>query len=75
MKKKICRLSQLCILEYKRKVFVLSGVDFQMKRMLVDGEATSLQIWDTAGQERYVICLRMFVQEADVYYYHTSVNM
>lgn len=29
-----------------------SGVDFQMKRMLVDGEKTSLQIWDTAGQER-----------------------
>ncbi len=29
------------------------GVDFQMKRMLVDGEKTSLQIWDTAGQERY----------------------
>lgn len=30
-----------------------SGVDFQIKRMLVDGERTSLQIWDTAGQERY----------------------
>lgn len=32
--------------------FCRSGVDFQMKSMLVDGEKTSLQIWDTAGQER-----------------------
>lgn len=28
------------------------GVDFQMKKLLVDGERTTLQIWDTAGQER-----------------------
>lgn len=33
---------------------ILVGVDFQMKKMLVDGEKTNLQIWDTAGQERYV---------------------
>ena len=31
---------------------VFSGVDFQMKKLLVDGERTTLQIWDTAGQER-----------------------
>ena len=30
----------------------LPGVDFQMKKLLVDGEKTTLQIWDTAGQER-----------------------
>lgn len=35
-----------------RLLFSCSGVDFQMKSMLVDGEKTSLQIWDTAGQER-----------------------
>lgn len=32
---------------------LFSGVDFQVKTLLVDGEKTSLQIWDTAGQERY----------------------
>lgn len=31
-----------------------SGVDFQMKRLIVDGEPTVLQLWDTAGQERLV---------------------
>ncbi len=35
-----------------KSAFWFSGVDFQMKRMLVDGQRTSLQIWDTAGQER-----------------------
>jgi len=33
-------------------ISLFSGVDLQMKKMLVDGETTSLQIWDTAGQER-----------------------
>ncbi len=35
--------------------FILTGVDFQIQKMLVDGEKTNLQIWDTAGQERYSI--------------------
>lgn len=34
--------------------FFFSGVDFQMKRLIVDGEPTVLQLWDTAGQERLV---------------------
>jgi len=34
---------------------LFSGVDFQMKRLIVDGEPTVLQLWDTAGQERLVI--------------------
>ena len=32
-----------------------SGVDFQMKMLIVDGEQTVLQLWDTAGQERQVL--------------------
>lgn len=35
-------------------IMLFLGVDFQIKKMLVDGEKTNLQIWDTAGQERYV---------------------
>ena len=35
-----------------------SGVDFQMKSLVVDGEPTLLQLWDTAGQERCVcVCV------------------
>lgn len=34
--------------------FVCSGVDFQMKTVIVDGEPVLLQLWDTAGQERWV---------------------
>lgn len=36
-----------------------SGVDFQMKTLIVDGEPVLLQLWDTAGQERCVnkICI------------------
>ncbi|XP_061750785.1 ras and EF-hand domain-containing protein [Nerophis ophidion] len=29
------------------------GVDYKVKKMLVDGEKTKLQIWDTAGQEKF----------------------
>lgn len=35
--------------------FVFSGVDFQMKTLVVDGEPVLLQLWDTAGQERCVL--------------------
>lgn len=46
-----------------------SGVDFQMKRLIVDGEPTVLQLWDTAGQERlvflctYVISVALFLKD------------
>ncbi|XP_027558071.1 ras-related protein Rab-18-B-like isoform X2 [Neopelma chrysocephalum] len=29
------------------------GVDFRVKKMVVDGHAVQLAIWDTAGQERF----------------------
>lgn len=35
--------------------YSFSGVDFQMKTLIVDGERTVLQLWDTAGQERQVL--------------------
>lgn len=34
---------------------VCTGVDFQIKTLVVDGESVSLQLWDTAGQERCVV--------------------
>ncbi|XP_028814385.1 ras and EF-hand domain-containing protein isoform X2 [Denticeps clupeoides] len=40
------------------------GVDFQIKKMLVDGERTSLQIWDTAGQERFRSIARSYFRKA-----------
>ncbi|KAF3854793.1 hypothetical protein F7725_022848 [Dissostichus mawsoni] len=45
-------------------LFWFSGVDFQIKRMLVDGERTSLQIWDTAGQERFRSIARSYFRKA-----------
>lgn len=47
--------THIIFFQISKPVFWLSGVDFQIKRLLVDGEKTSLQIWDTAGQERYCI--------------------
>ena len=31
----------------------VSGVDFQIKTMNLEGRCIALQLWDTAGQERY----------------------
>ena len=38
-----------------------SGVDFQMKMLIVDGEQTVLQLWDTAGQERQVLSPELWI--------------
>ncbi|NXA36169.1 RASEF protein, partial [Eudromia elegans] len=43
---------------------LLAGVDFRMKRLLVDGEQTTLQIWDTAGQERFRSVARSYFRKA-----------
>jgi small GTP-binding protein len=29
------------------------GIDFKIKRVVLDGNKVKLQIWDTAGQERF----------------------
>lgn len=41
--------------------FVCSGVDFQMKTLIVDGEPVLLQLWDTAGQERCVLAWMLYL--------------
>ncbi|XP_006030856.2 ras and EF-hand domain-containing protein-like [Alligator sinensis] len=46
-------LLRLCTNEFRGDIPTTLGVDFHMKRLLVDGERTTLQIWDTAGQERF----------------------
>ncbi|NXI14391.1 RASEF protein, partial [Irena cyanogastra] len=45
-------LMRLCKNEFQGNTSATLGVDFQMKRLIVDGEPTVLQLWDTAGQER-----------------------
>lgn len=55
--------------EYSVMTKNLAGVDFQIKKMLVDGEKTNLQIWDTAGQERYNICFKNKVDTCIMYKY------
>ncbi|KAF7250640.1 Ras and EF-hand domain-containing protein [Varanus komodoensis] len=44
-------LMRLCKNEFRGNTSATLGVDFQMKRLIVDGEPTVLQLWDTAGQE------------------------
>ncbi|XP_054631321.1 ras and EF-hand domain-containing protein [Dunckerocampus dactyliophorus] len=46
-------LLRLALNQFKTDLHSTLGVDFQIKKMLVDGEKTNLQIWDTAGQERF----------------------
>ncbi|KAG5839647.1 ras and EF-hand domain-containing protein isoform X1 [Anguilla anguilla] len=50
--------------EFKGDMQSTLGVDFQIKRMLVDGEKTHLQIWDTAGQERFRSLARSYFRRA-----------
>lgn len=57
-------LLRLMLNEFRGDIQTTLGVDFQMKRMLVDGEKTSLQIWDTAGQERFRSIARSYFRKA-----------
>uniref|UniRef100_A0A3B3QBH9 RAS and EF-hand domain containing 2 n=1 Tax=Paramormyrops kingsleyae TaxID=1676925 RepID=A0A3B3QBH9_9TELE len=57
-------LLRLCKNEFRGDIQTTLGVDFQMKRMLVDGEKTTLQIWDTAGQERFRSIARSYFRKA-----------
>ncbi|KPP65344.1 ras and EF-hand domain-containing protein-like [Scleropages formosus] len=50
--------------EFRDDIPTTLGVDFQMKKMLVNGEKTNLQIWDTAGQERFRSIARSYFRKA-----------
>ncbi|XP_036417520.1 ras and EF-hand domain-containing protein [Colossoma macropomum] len=57
-------LLRLSLNEFRGDMQTTLGVDFQMKKMLVDGEKTNLQIWDTAGQERFRSIARSYFRKA-----------
>ncbi|XP_067873857.1 ras and EF-hand domain-containing protein isoform X3 [Heterodontus francisci] len=57
-------LLRLCMNEFKGHIPTTLGVDFQMKKLLVDGENTTLQIWDTAGQERFRSIAKSYFRKA-----------
>ncbi|KAM9808373.1 ras and EF-hand domain-containing protein [Neosynchiropus ocellatus] len=57
-------LLRLMLNEFRGDIQSTLGVDFQIKRLLVDGERTSLQIWDTAGQERFRSIARSYFRKA-----------
>ncbi|MCJ8733427.1 hypothetical protein PDJAM_G00223350 [Pangasius djambal] len=57
-------LLRLSLNEFRGEMQTTLGVDFQMKKMLVDGEKTNLQIWDTAGQERFRSIARSYFRKA-----------
>uniref|UniRef100_A0A667WRG5 RAS and EF-hand domain containing 2 n=1 Tax=Myripristis murdjan TaxID=586833 RepID=A0A667WRG5_9TELE len=57
-------LLRLTLNDFRGDIQTTLGVDFQIKKMLVDGEKTSLQIWDTAGQERFRSIARSYFRKA-----------
>ncbi|KAK7152210.1 hypothetical protein R3I94_008511 [Phoxinus phoxinus] len=57
-------LLRLSLNEFRGDMQTTLGVDFQIKKMLVDGEKTNLQIWDTAGQERFRSIARSYFRKA-----------
>ncbi|ROL43215.1 Ras and EF-hand domain-containing protein [Anabarilius grahami] len=57
-------LLRLSLNEFRGDIPTTLGVDFQIKKMLVDGEKTNLQIWDTAGQERFRSIARSYFRKA-----------
>ncbi|XP_069840169.1 ras and EF-hand domain-containing protein-like [Dendropsophus ebraccatus] len=57
-------LLRLCLNEFKGDIPTTLGVDFQMKKLLVDGDYTTLQIWDTAGQERFRSIAKSYFRKA-----------
>ncbi|XP_047207613.1 ras and EF-hand domain-containing protein isoform X3 [Girardinichthys multiradiatus] len=57
-------LVRLTLNEFRGDIQTTLGVDFQIKKMQVDGETTSLQIWDTAGQERFRSIARSYFRKA-----------
>ncbi|NXN94239.1 RASEF protein, partial [Rhinopomastus cyanomelas] len=58
-------LTRLCKNEFRGNTSATLGVDFQMKRLIVDGETTVLQLWDTAGQERFRSIAKSYFRRAD----------
>uniref|UniRef100_A0A3B5RE24 RAS and EF-hand domain containing 2 n=1 Tax=Xiphophorus maculatus TaxID=8083 RepID=A0A3B5RE24_XIPMA len=57
-------LLRLTLNEFRADIQTTLGIDFQMKKMQVDGEMMSLQIWDTAGQERFRSIAKSFFRKA-----------
>ncbi|NWS71271.1 RASEF protein, partial [Crotophaga sulcirostris] len=58
-------LTRLCKNEFRGNTSATLGVDFQMKKLIVDGEPTVLQLWDTAGQERFRSIAKSYFRRAD----------
>ncbi|KAE8618072.1 hypothetical protein XENTR_v10009265 [Xenopus tropicalis] len=57
-------LLRLCLNEFRGDIPTTLGVDFQIKKLLVDGDHTTLQIWDTAGQERFRSIAKSYFRKA-----------
>ncbi|XP_018108656.1 ras and EF-hand domain-containing protein isoform X2 [Xenopus laevis] len=57
-------LLRLCLNEFRGDIPTTLGVDFQIKKLMVDGDHTTLQIWDTAGQERFRSIAKSYFRKA-----------
>ncbi len=50
---KSCMLLRFCDDEFTPSFITTVGIDFKIRKIVVDGVIFKLQIWDTAGQERF----------------------
>eukprot|EP00232_Nephroselmis_pyriformis_P004904 CAMPEP_0182914120 /NCGR_PEP_ID=MMETSP0034_2-20130328/38392_1 /TAXON_ID=156128 /ORGANISM="Nephroselmis pyriformis, Strain CCMP717" /LENGTH=88 /DNA_ID=CAMNT_0025050861 /DNA_START=309 /DNA_END=571 /DNA_ORIENTATION=+ len=50
---KSCLLLRFSDDQFTSSFITTIGIDFKMKKMLIDNKWVKLQIWDTAGQERF----------------------
>lgn len=50
---KSCLLLRFAEDSFTSSFITTIGIDFKIKKMLVEGKVAKLQIWDTAGQERF----------------------
>ncbi|XP_066934180.1 ras and EF-hand domain-containing protein homolog isoform X8 [Clytia hemisphaerica] len=56
---------RLCKNKFYSALNATLGVDFQMKRMIVDKKKIALQCWDTAGQERFRSIAKSYFRRVD----------
>ena len=62
---KTCILLRYSENKFQEQFLSTIGLDFKVKRMVIDGKPIKLQVWDTAGQEQYRTITKSFLRGAD----------
>ncbi|KAH0792444.1 Rab GTPase [Histomonas meleagridis] len=62
---KTCILLRYSENKFQEAFLSTIGLDFKVKRMVIDEKPIKLQVWDTAGQEQYRTITKSFLRGAD----------